>query len=157
LGRGTSTFDGTAIASATVKHLVERSRCLSLFASHFHSLLDDWRNEPSVRLGHMQCIVDETTESEGGDNENKSITFLYTLGPGTCPKSFGVNVARLARLPEEVLLQAKQVSAEFEEEVTAGSLNRAKAAAFHKKQIMDAIQSGNWDCMLALYSSLASK
>ena len=38
LGRGTSTFDGTAIASATVKHLVERSRCLSLFASHFHSL-----------------------------------------------------------------------------------------------------------------------
>lgn len=111
-----------------------------------------------MRLGHMQCIVDETTETEGGDNENKSITFLYTLGPGTCPKSFGVNVARLARLPEEVLLQAKQVSAEFEEEVTgAGSLNTSKAAAFDKKQIMDAIQSGNWDKLLSLHSSLANE
>ena len=84
LGRGTSTFDGTAIASATVKHLVERSQCLSLFATHYHSLLDEWKNAPNVRLGHMQCIVDDDdgTDSEG----NSNITFLYTLGPGSCPK-----------------------------------------------------------------------
>merc|ERR1719491_398249 len=50
LGRGTSTFDGTAIAHATVKHLVERNRCLTLFATHYHSLLEDWKNEPSIKL-----------------------------------------------------------------------------------------------------------
>jgi DNA mismatch repair protein MSH6 len=50
LGRGTSTF---AIASATVKHFVERSQCLSLFATHYHSLLDEWKKDPSVVLGHM--------------------------------------------------------------------------------------------------------
>ena len=77
LGRGTSTFDGTAIASATVKHLVERTKCLSLFATHYHSLLDEWKDAPNVRLGHMECFVD--------DNDD-NITFLYKLGPGACPK-----------------------------------------------------------------------
>eukprot|EP00986_Skeletonema_menzelii_P001374 scaffold366_cov153-Skeletonema_menzelii.AAC.36 len=105
LGRGTSTFDGTAIASATVQHLVERNQCLTLFATHYHSLLEDWKNEPSIRLGHMECVVEDDD-----DSEKKSITFLYTLGDGPCPKSFGVNVARLAGLPDDVLERAKRVS-----------------------------------------------
>ena len=119
LGRGTSTFDGTAIASATVKHLVERSQCLSLFATHYHSLLEEWKNAPNVRLGHMRCIVDNDDDENDNDNNNDTtgnhnITFLYTLGPGTCPRSFGINVAKLAGLPEEVLANAKRVSTEFE-------------------------------------------
>merc|ERR1712060_640672 len=59
-----------------------------------------------VRLGHMECIA-----SEG------NITFLYTLGEGACPRSFGVNVARLAGLPEDVLRKAKIVSEQFEREM----------------------------------------
>lgn len=117
LGRGTSTFDGTAIASATVKHLVERSQCLSLFATHYHSLLDEWRNAPNVRLGHMQCIVDDENENEATTGSNGNITFLYTLGLGSCPRSFGINVAKLAGLPDEVLANAKRVSEEFEDEM----------------------------------------
>ncbi|EED94258.1 MutS family, partial [Thalassiosira pseudonana CCMP1335] len=112
LGRGTSTFDGTAIASATVKHLVERSQCVTLFATHYHSLLEDWKNEPSIRLGHMECIVEDDSEDDAEKRSN--ITFLYTLGEGPCPKSFGVNVARLAGLPDDVLQKAKLVSAAFE-------------------------------------------
>jgi DNA mismatch repair ATPase MutS len=115
LGRGTSTFDGTAIASATVKHLVQRSQCLSLFATHYHSLLDEWKDAPNVRLGHMQCIVDSNDDAISSGNSN--ITFLYTLGPGAVPKSFGINVAKLAGLPDEVLANAKRVSHEFEEEM----------------------------------------
>lgn len=84
LGRGTSTFDGTAIASATVKHLVQRSQCMSLFATHYHSLLEEWKDAPNVRLGHMQCIVDEMESEISKGNSN--ITFLYTLGAGACPK-----------------------------------------------------------------------
>jgi DNA mismatch repair protein MSH6 len=119
LGRGTSTFDGTAIASATVQHLVERNQCLTLFATHYHSLLEDWKNEPSIRLGHMECVVEDNDD----DSEKKSIAFLYTLGEGPCPKSFGVNVARLAGLPDDVLERAKRVSVAFEAEMNGESNN----------------------------------
>ena len=115
LGRGTSTFDGTAIASATVNHLVEKNKCLSLFATHYHSLLEDWKNETSIKLGHMECIVEEDDNDDAEKKHN--ITFLYTLGDGPCPKSFGVNVARLAGLPDDVLQKAKAVSSQFEVEM----------------------------------------
>jgi len=122
LGRGTSTFDGTAIASATVKHLVERNGCLTLFATHYHSLLEDWKNEPTIKLGHMECIVEEDDDD---DTERKnSITFLYTLSDGPCPKSFGVNVARLAGLPDDVLQRAKRVSSQFEAEMDGEKSNQ---------------------------------
>jgi DNA mismatch repair protein MSH6 len=126
LGRGTSTFDGTAIASATVKHLVERCQCMSLFATHYHSLLSEWKDAPHVRLGHMECVVDEENAAESG---NSNITFLYTLGPGACPKSFGINVAKLAGLPEEVLINAKKASEEFEEEMSAVESNKIRSIA----------------------------
>ena len=160
LGRGTSTFDGTAIAGATVKHLVERSKCLSLFATHYHSLLDEWRSEPKVRLGHMECLVqDENGDAEAeASNGNSSITFLYTLGKGTCPKSFGINVARLASLPDEVLVKAKRVSTEFEEQMSsARKRQRAFApevAATHKQRIQEAIQASNWDEVNRLWQEL---
>lgn len=77
---------------------------------------------------------------------DSSITFLYTLGPGTCPKSFGINVARLASLPPEVLSNAKKVSEEFEEEMNdAHQQRKAESAAVYKEKIMDAIQVGNWE------------
>lgn len=116
LGRGTSTFDGTAIASACVQHLVQHNRCLTLFATHYHSLLTEWQHEPCVRLGHMECYVEnEVQESvEHEYDKDHNITFLYTLARGPCPQSFGVNVAKLAGLPNEVLSRAKQKSVDFE-------------------------------------------
>lgn len=148
LGRGTSTFDGTAIAGATVKHLIERSQCLSLFATHYHSLLDEWKNEPMVRLGHMQCLVEDSSEKDA----DHSITFLYTLGPGTCPKSFGINVARLASLPPEVLANAKRVSEEFEEEMANAHV--PDDTEKNKQQIMTAVESSNWEEVKRLWTKL---
>ena len=92
--------------------------------TQYHSLLEDWKNEPSIKLGHMECIV----EDDGGDddsNRKHNITFLYTLGDGACPKSFGVNVARLAGLPDDVLNKAKAVSSSFEAEMN-GEMNGHK-------------------------------
>ena len=57
LGRGTATFDGTAIAHAVVDHLVSQSRCAALFATHYHSLIEEWEMDPRVMLGHMDCFV----------------------------------------------------------------------------------------------------
>jgi len=158
LGRGTSTFDGTAIASATVKHLVERSQCLSLFATHYHSLLDEWRNASNVRLGHMQCVVDDDNETDSSIG-NSNITFLYTLGPGSCPKSFGINVAKLAGLPEEVLANAKRVSAEFEEEMNGASngseLQWSEDEAKDRVQnILESIGTENYNDLMRLWESV---
>ncbi|CAJ1954779.1 unnamed protein product [Cylindrotheca closterium] len=155
LGRGTSTFDGTAIAGATVKHLVERSQCLSLFATHYHSLLNEWEHEPKVRLGHMECMVEDGEEDAPDDSR---VTFLYTLGPGTCPKSFGINVARLAGLPQQVLVNAKRVSEEFEAEMNDRHQKKprisSEAAVDFKQKITDAIQSQDWDSLRALQNEL---
>lgn len=82
LGRGTSTFDGTAIASATLQHLVERSRCLTLFATHYHSVLDEWKDDKRVKLGHMECLVETNHPATEFHGDDMNITFLYTLGEG---------------------------------------------------------------------------
>lgn len=81
-------------------------------------------DEPTVRLGHMECYVEggvnDNAIAEHNDNEELDITFLYTLGDGACPKSFGINVAKLAGLPDEVLIRAKETSSAFEREMQAG-------------------------------------
>ena len=147
LGRGTSTFDGTAIASACVQHLVQQNQCLTLFATHYHSLLAEWQHEPSVRLGHMECYVEnEVQESmEQDSDKDHNITFLYTLGRGPCPQSFGVNVAKLAGLPDEVLSRAKQKSVSFEKEM--GSIETDKMTAEEAtelcSQLSVAIEAGD--------------
>jgi len=105
LGRGTSTFDGTAIAHAVVHHLTSQIKCRALFATHYHSLVDEWKQNATVQLGHMSCLV---------ENGGRDITFLYQLAAGSAPRSFGINVARLARLPEAVLALAARKSAAFE-------------------------------------------
>ena len=62
----------------------------------------------------MECIVED---HKNDSQKMLNITFLYTLGDGPCPKSFGVNVARLAGLPDDVLQKAKAVSSQFEAEM----------------------------------------
>jgi DNA mismatch repair protein MSH6 len=155
LGRGTSTFDGTAIAHGAVHHLVTTSKCLSLFATHYHSLLDEWGNDSNVQLGHMECLVeskssDPDSESESSREQNRDrITFLYTLGEGVCPKSFGINVARLAHLPEEVLSKAMKISGEFESR-TNTSLTKANI----RRNVTDAVECGDWGSLLLIWEGL---
>ena len=70
----------------------------------------------------MECIVEEDDDEADSEKKN-NITFLYTLGDGPCPKSFGVNVARLAGLPDDVLQRAKKVSTLFEAEMNGETNN----------------------------------
>ncbi|KAM4599223.1 DNA mismatch repair protein Msh6 isoform 2-T2 [Fundulus diaphanus] len=110
LGRGTATYDGTAIASAVVKELAEKICCRTLFSTHYHSLVEDYAKSPAVRLGHMACMV----ENECEDPSQETITFLYKFVSGACPKSYGFNAARLANLPEEVIQSGHRKAREFE-------------------------------------------
>ena len=98
LGRGTSTFDGYSIAHAVLKYLVNTIRCRSLFSTHYHMLLDEYRGIPGVALYHMACRANEAKDE---------VTFLYRFEKGECPQSFGINVARMAGIPKGVLDKAR--------------------------------------------------
>lgn len=154
LGRGTSTFDGTAIAHATVKHLVENNRCLALFATHYHSLLEDWKSEKCVKLGHMECMVDE---EEREDDNDCNITFLYKLGEGPCPKSFGINVARLAALPKEVLSLAKTQSVNFERELNNNKDISENESETLREQVREALDRGDLKEVERLWENLSEQ
>eukprot|EP00079_Xenopus_tropicalis_P010511 XP_002935421.2 PREDICTED: DNA mismatch repair protein Msh6 [Xenopus tropicalis] len=110
LGRGTATFDGTAIASAVVKELSQSVKCRTLFSTHYHSLVEDYSHSQAVRLGHMACMV----ENECEDPSQETITFLYKFIKGACPKSYGFNAARLAHIPDEIIQVGHQKAREFE-------------------------------------------
>ena len=93
LGRGTSTFDGYALAHAVLTYLVDTLRCPSLYSTHYHMLLDDFRERPGVALYHMAFRVKNEPE----------VMFLYRFERGECPRSFGMNVARMSGIPFKVI------------------------------------------------------
>ncbi|KAI8824787.1 DNA mismatch repair protein msh6 [Fimicolochytrium jonesii] len=104
LGRGTSTFDGYAIAYAVLHHLVTRVRCLGLFSTHYRQLTTEFAANPLVAMMYMGYMTDE---------EKREVVFLYKLTRGTCPKSYGMNVASMAGVPEGIVRRAEEVARGF--------------------------------------------
>ncbi|XP_013390152.1 DNA mismatch repair protein Msh3-like [Lingula anatina] len=119
LGRGTSTHDGVAIAYATLRYFVEEVKCLTLFVTHYPILSTLETLLPGcVANYHMSFMLgNDTTSSEKKeekDNTSDTVTFLYHLVPGMAAKSYGLNVARLADVPENVIQVATRKSHELE-------------------------------------------
>lgn len=98
IGRGTSTFDGLSIAWAVAERLHDRTGCRTLFATHYHELQDLARERPRVR--NLTVAVREV-----GDR----IVFLRKLVSGGASRSYGIEVAKLAGLPVEVLARAREI------------------------------------------------
>jgi DNA mismatch repair protein MutS len=104
VGRGTSTYDGMAIARAIVEYLAEPARaCRTVFSTHYHELAAVEEHWPLVRNFHM-----EVREGPGG------VAFTYRVVPGSADRSYGVHVARLAGLPAPVISRAAALLAELE-------------------------------------------
>ena len=105
IGRGTSTFDGLSIAWAVVEHIVDRKKigAKTLFATHYHEL-----TELEGKLAGVQnyCIA----VKEDGDD----IVFLRKIVKGGADRSYGIQVAKLAGVPEEVLCRAREISDSLE-------------------------------------------
>eukprot|EP00347_Sterkiella_histriomuscorum_P016833 403351679 len=110
LGRGTSTFDGYSIAHAVLNYLTNYIKCRSLFSTHYHLLLDKFRDVEGIKSYHMACKQSET--------EQDRIEFLYKFIEGDCPQSFGMNVAKMAGLPINVIRHAKLKSQEFSKKMS---------------------------------------
>jgi DNA mismatch repair protein MutS len=103
VGRGTSTYDGLAIAWAAIEYLHARVRAKTLFATHYFELTELAEQLSGVKNYHVS--VKET----GG-----SVVFLRRVEPGAADRSYGIEVAKLAGLPNEVVVRAREVLAEHE-------------------------------------------
>ncbi len=96
IGRGTSTFDGLALASAIAGHLHDRTRAFTLFATHYFELTE-------LPVRHERALNMHVSAAESGDD----IVFLHELQPGPASRSYGIQVARLAGMPASLLRQAR--------------------------------------------------
>jgi len=111
IGRGTSTYDGVAIAWAVSEFLHDRVGCKTMFATHYHELM-----QLPERLQHACNLNVAVRETEG------AVVFLHRLEPGGTDRSYGIHVAQLAGLPHEVVTRANAVlrTLEGEHRVAAG-------------------------------------
>ena len=102
LGRGTSTSDGQSIAMATLEKL-HKLKCKTLFSTHYHQLTEI--NLQRVKNYHLDII----------ENDDGSINFVRKLRPGSTDKSYGIHVAKLAGIPDDVIIRAFEILEQIEE------------------------------------------
>lgn len=112
LGRGTSTYDGMALAQAIIEYVHEKIGCVMLFSTHYHELvlLDK-------TLKHLKNVHVDAKESKGG------VVFLHKVLDGGADKSYGINVASLAGLPRNLIERSKKILETLEENNSTSGVN----------------------------------
>jgi len=111
IGRGTSTYDGLAIARAVVEHLHNVIGARTLFATHYHELAIMAEELPHLRVYTMAI----------SDDDQGEIVFLHRVTPGSIGRSYGVHVAKLAGMPQSIVLRAGEVLEHLESTKDSGS------------------------------------
>ena len=107
LGRGTATFDGMSLAQAILEFIHENIGCKTLFSTHYHELTDLDKTLPKLKNKHVSA-----------KEENGNITFLHKVKDGSVDKSYGINVAKLASLPDFVISRAEEILKIYENKET---------------------------------------
>ena len=105
LGRGTATYDGMSLAQAILEYTHDMIGCKTLFSTHYHELTSLEKNLKHLRNKHVSAT-----------EENDNIIFLHKVLDGSVDKSYGINVAKLAGLPSEVITRASEILATYEEQ-----------------------------------------
>ena len=103
LGRGTATYDGMSLAEAILKYVSTKIRAKTLFSTHYHELTVLEEKIPSIKNVHVSAL-----ESDG------QITFLHKIKNGAVDKSYGIHVAKLAGLPEDIINDAMHILSVYE-------------------------------------------
>ena len=103
LGRGTATFDGMSLAEAILEYIAGKIKCKTLFSTHYHELTDMEKSLNNLKNKHVSAV-----------EENGNITFLHKVKDGSVDKSYGINVAKLAGLPDEVIERADSILKVYE-------------------------------------------
>ncbi|EUB23722.1 DNA mismatch repair protein MutS [Streptococcus sp. AS20] len=124
LGRGTATYDGMALAQAIIEYIHNRTGAKTLFATHYHELTD-----LSTSLTQLENVHVATLEKDG------QVTFLHKIEAGPADKSYGIHVAKIAGLPNDLLMRADQILAKLEEQANEKpSLNPSNKGANDSKE-----------------------
>ncbi|KAJ0122142.1 dna mismatch repair protein msh6 [Diaporthe amygdali] len=122
LGRGTSSYDGVAVAQAVLHQVATHVGCVGFFATHYHSLATEFENHPEIAPRRMQIHVDEA---------NRRVTFLYKLEEGVAEGSFGMHCAAMCGIPDKVIERAEVAAKEWEHTSRLKeSLDRAKTGCY---------------------------
>ena len=103
LGRGTATYDGMSLAEAILEYVNENIKCLTLFSTHYHELTSLEKKYNSIKNVHVSAY-----------EEDNKIIFLHKVKTGAIDKSYGIHVARLAKMPEELLKRADEILSGYE-------------------------------------------
>ncbi|MCR5483267.1 MAG: DNA mismatch repair protein MutS [Bacilli bacterium] len=103
LGRGTSTYDGMSLARAILEYVSTKIKCKTLFSTHYHELTDLDEKIPEIKNVHV-----EASEKDG------NVVFLHKVTDGATDKSYGIHVARLAGLPEDLLKNSEAILKKYE-------------------------------------------
>jgi DNA mismatch repair protein MutS len=103
LGRGTATYDGMSLAGAILEYISENIKALTLFSTHYHELTSLEKKYKTIKNVHVSAV-----------ENNGSITFLHKVKNGAIDKSYGIHVARLAGMPEDLLKRADEMLNEYE-------------------------------------------
>ncbi|HWZ33924.1 MAG TPA: DNA mismatch repair protein MutS [Bryobacteraceae bacterium] len=134
IGRGTSTYDGLALAWAVVEHIHRNIRAMTLFATHYHELTELADQLEGVRNLHVSV-------KESGDQ----ILFLRRVEPGAADRSYGIEVARLAALPMSVIERARQILAHHEDFVPRAAPVQIRLFEPVNHELADRIRDLNLD------------
>ncbi len=113
IGRGTATYDGLSIAWAVMEHLHETNRCRALFATHYHEM-----TALSQKLDGVENATVSVREWQG------DVIFLHEVKKGAADRSYGVQVARLAGLPDSVVARARVVLEALEKGEREGGVKK---------------------------------
>ena len=103
LGRGTATYDGMALAAAIIEYIHDKVEAKTFFSTHYHELTDLDARLPHLRNVHVSAI-----------EENGNVTFLHKIKEGSIDKSYGLHVAKLAKLPDSLLKRADEILKGYE-------------------------------------------
>ena len=122
IGRGTATFDGMAIAQAMIEYIAKKIHCMTLFSTHYHELTFLEDKGLGIQNVHASARVD-----------NDHLVFEYLIKKGKSNKSYGVNVAKLAKLPDEVIQRANRVLETLEENNVEDRLVEEKVTIIEKE------------------------
>jgi DNA mismatch repair protein MSH6 len=122
LGRGTSSYDGVAVAQAVLHDVSTRIGCVGFFATHYHSLASEFAHHPEIRSCRMAIDVDEA---------ERRVTFLYKLEDGVAEGSFGMHCAAMCGIPNRVIERAEVAAKEWEHTSRlTESLDKAREACY---------------------------
>ncbi|KAI1858510.1 uncharacterized protein JN550_012557 [Neoarthrinium moseri] len=105
LGRGTSSYDGVAVAQAVLHHVATHIGCVGFFATHYHSLATEFESHPEICPKRMQIDVDDA---------NRRVTFLYKLEDGVAEGSFGMHCAAMCGIKDSVIERAEEAARDWE-------------------------------------------